>query len=64
MSGRLNWRRACKRRPSESKYGAGVVLDNGSITPRITPDDLAKRAESAMRDWIKTLHRRDRERLQ
>jgi hypothetical protein len=64
MSGRpMNWSRARRWQDCESKYGANVVLSNGSITPPLPKDDLTRRSESAMRDWLRGLSRRDRETL-
>jgi hypothetical protein len=60
MTARMNWSRARRWRDSESKYGANVVLPNGSITPPLPKDDLAKRAADAMRIWQRSLSRRDR----
>jgi hypothetical protein len=64
MTGRINWAR-CKLRDhaSESKYGSGVVLDNGARTPTIRKDSLAQQADRAMRNWLRTVSQRDRERF-
>jgi hypothetical protein len=59
MSGRMNWQNARRWRNYESKYGANVVLPNGSTTPPLRKDDLARRAESAMRVWRRSLSSRD-----
>jgi hypothetical protein len=55
----MNWSRARRWQNCESKYGANVVLSNGSIAPPLGKDDLARRAESAMRVWRRSLSRRD-----
>jgi hypothetical protein len=60
MSARLDWRRAGRRRPHESKYGPGVVLRNGAVTPRLPMDALARRADRAMRAWQRSLNAADR----
>jgi hypothetical protein len=60
MTGRLDWRRATPRRPTESKYGNGVTLDNGARTIWIPPDNLARKADAALKEWLQTLHPRDR----
>ena len=59
---RINWAR-CKLqgRATESKYGSGVVLKNGASTPTIRKDSLARQADRAMRDWLRTVSQRDRE---
>jgi hypothetical protein len=59
MTGRLDWRRAIKYREVESKYGRGVTLRNGQVTPSPT-DELSRRAERAMRVWLRKLPARDR----
>jgi hypothetical protein len=59
MSGRMNWQRARRWQNCESKYGANVVLPNGSITPGLPKDDLARRAAKAMRIWRRSLSNRD-----
>lgn len=59
MSGRMNWQRARRWQNCESKYGANVVLPNGSITPGLPKDDLARRAADAMRVWRRSLNRHD-----
>jgi hypothetical protein len=59
MSGRMNWQNASRWQNSESKYGANVVLRNGSITPGLPKDDLTRRAEKAMRLWQRSLNHRD-----
>jgi hypothetical protein len=56
---RIDWRRTRYRgRRTESKYGAGVILPNGTVTPSIPMDNLARRAERAKRHWKKELTRR------
>jgi hypothetical protein len=61
---RINWTR-CKLqgRATESKYGSGVVLKNGATAPTIRKDSLAQQADRAMRNWLRTLSQRDRERF-
>jgi hypothetical protein len=62
MSGRMDWRRARRWHFHESKYGRGVVLANGQVTPSPT-DELDGRAERAMRAWERSLNAADRARL-
>jgi hypothetical protein len=61
MTGRMDWRRARKWQSLESKYGSGVILPNGEVTPPRPQDDLGRRAERAMRVWQRTLSAADRE---
>jgi hypothetical protein len=63
MSGRMRWERARPYRLTESKIKAGTVLPNGAAVPLLPQDDLARRAAMKMRQWIKTLHPRDRRRF-
>jgi len=60
MSTRLDWRRAARQRPHESKYEPGTVLRNGAITPRLPMDALARRADQAMRVWKRSLNAADK----
>jgi hypothetical protein len=60
MTRRLDWRRAVRRRPYESKFGQGVVLRNGAVTPQVPMDTLARRADQAMRAWQRSLNPADR----
>jgi hypothetical protein len=60
---RLDWRRCRPILASESKYGSGVVLQNGARTPVVVGDSLAQRAERAMRSWERTLTPADRQRV-
>jgi hypothetical protein len=54
-----DWRRAhFHGRRTDSKYGAGVILPNGTVTPSMPMDNLARRAERAKRHWKKELTRR------
>jgi hypothetical protein len=56
---RMDWRRTKFRgRRTESKFGAGVILPNGTVTPSMPMDNLARRAERAMRRWKKERARR------
>jgi hypothetical protein len=55
MTGRLDWRRAKQRKPTESVLGSYIELRDGGRTPKIHRDELAWRAEKAMRGWSRTL---------
>jgi hypothetical protein len=61
MTGRMDWRR-CRpyRAGSESKFGSDFLLPNGERTPVISKDNLALRAERALRGWARTLPARQR----
>jgi len=54
MTRRLNWERAKRRGRHESKYGRGVVLSNGHVTPS-AKDKLSMRADKAMNSWVSKL---------
>jgi hypothetical protein len=60
MTGRMNWARCKPPRPTESKFGPGFILSNGSRTPTIPQDDLGRRANAEMRKWLRALPRRQR----
>jgi hypothetical protein len=64
MSGKLNWQR-CKlqRRATEAKYNPGTVLPNGAVTTGPRKDNLAYRADKAMRAWQRKLSPSDRRRV-
>jgi hypothetical protein len=49
----INWNRARKFKGAEAKYETGTVLKNGAVVVNDRPDDLAKRAKQAEREWIK-----------
>ena len=57
---KLNWAKAAPYRPCESKIKAGTVLSNGAQVPWLPKDNLAKRADLAMKQWLQTLSRHDR----
>jgi hypothetical protein len=61
---KLNWDR-CKRqgRATEAKYSPGYVLPNGVVTTGPRKDDLAYRADRAMRAWQRKLSPEDRRRV-
>jgi hypothetical protein len=63
MSSRMNWQRARPYRPQESKYGAGVVLPSGAVTPTPSQDELGRRAWHEYRKWERTLHGNERKLL-
>lgn len=54
MSSRLDWRRVHKFPGKESKYGAGVILNNGVRAPSVPPDSLSRRANQALRLWLRS----------
>jgi hypothetical protein len=55
MTGRMNWKRAhFDVRRAESKYRPGTVLSNGQVVPNLQ-SEMARRADEAMRDWMKRL---------
>jgi hypothetical protein len=60
---KIDWRRARARRKTESKYGDGVVLKNGAVTPAIPRDSLARRADQAWCKWKYHLSAADRKLL-
>lgn len=62
MSRRLNWERAKRPRRHESKYGRGVVLSNGYVTPS-PKDTLSLRADKAMNAWVSKLSPQQRAEL-
>jgi hypothetical protein len=61
---KLDWRR-CKlqRRATEAKYSPGTVLPNGAVTTGPPKDQLAYRADRAMRAWQRKLSASDRRRV-
>jgi hypothetical protein len=63
MMSKLDWRRCQLNRPRESKYGDGALLPNGERAPVIRKDDLARRADQAMRAFVRRLGPRDRQLL-
>jgi hypothetical protein len=63
MSKRMDWSQARPYRPRETKTPAGTILSNGERVPWLPKDDLAKRADLAMREWLRSLTPRDRARL-
>jgi hypothetical protein len=64
MGKRMDWRR-CKLqgRAHESKHGSAVELPNGARAALVPKDDLARRADKAMRAWQRRLSPRDRQRI-
>ena len=60
----MDWRR-CKLqgRADELKHGSAVELPNGARTAVVPKDDLARRANKAMRAWQRRLSPRDRQQL-
>jgi len=63
MSKRMDWRRAKVWRSRESKFGTGVILPNGEMTPVLPQDSLSRRADRVMRAWQRKLSVKDREKL-
>lgn len=57
---KIDWNRAKPYRLTECKCRAGTVLPNGKRIPFLPKDDLAKRADRAMREWMRTLSPRNR----
>jgi hypothetical protein len=61
---RMDWGRCKARgRATESKYGNGVILQNGSRTQVVVKDSLAQRADRAMQLWQRKLNSADRQRV-
>jgi hypothetical protein len=63
MTGRMDWKKARVYRSREHKLGQGVLLSNGALTPRLSRDPLARRAELAMRNWLPSLRPKDRDKI-
>lgn len=49
----LNWKRARTPKATEDAMGEGFVRHNGTVTPILPKDSLAKRAAAAERTWLK-----------
>lgn len=49
----IDWRRARQPKPSENAIGEGFKRNNGTVTPILPKDNLAKRAAAAQREWMK-----------
>ena len=64
MSSKLNWER-CKAqgRTTEPNYRPGTVLPNGVVVTGPRKDNLAYRADRAMRAWKRKLSPQDRQKL-
>ena len=61
----MNWNRCSNKwrsRDRECVLGEGRRLRNGSVTPAIPKDSLARRAGAEMDRWIKSLDRGERKR--
>lgn len=55
MGKRIDWRKARAPKPTEDAMGEGFVRADGTVTPVVRKDSLAKRAAAAEREWLKTL---------
>lgn len=49
----LDWRKARKPKPAENAIGEGFRRNDGTVTPILPKDSLAKRADAAQRKWMK-----------
>jgi hypothetical protein len=59
VSKKFDWDKA--RQYRESKVKAGTVLPNGRRVPWLPPrDDLQRKADAALKQWLATLGPRDR----
>lgn len=58
---KLDWRRAhLNGRATEAKYRPGTVLPNGVVITAPRKDNLAYRADRAMRAWQQNLDHQER----
>jgi len=48
----LDWRRAKAPRPTENAIGEGFKRKDGTVTPVLPKDSLAKRAAVAEQKWM------------
>jgi hypothetical protein len=49
----MDWRRARKPKPAENAIGEGFKRNDGTVTPFLPKDSLAKRAAAAEREWMR-----------
>jgi hypothetical protein len=60
---KLDWRRCSPRRATETKHSPGTVLPNGVVTTAPRKDNLAYRADRAMRSWQRKLSPSDQRKV-
>ena len=48
----MDWRRAKPGKPTENAIGEGFKRKDGTVTPVLPKDSLAKRAAKAERKWF------------
>jgi hypothetical protein len=61
VSKKFDWDKARQFKQYESKVRPGTVLPNGRRIPQPPPrDELARKADGAMREWLRDLSPRDR----